>query len=309
MTQMTPGAETRSARLTELLRAVLRSNAARAYAAVWLLAALYLLVRGQGQQIGYGVIWLVTIAILGSLTALFTDQAPADKETTPGARRWLWWQLGALAVFILLTAYSGAVFHSLAPADARVPLWSSLAEALERIGSQTFGNENYLKNPVTYFVLPAIVLVLLRARFVSLGFERGHRVLRVIVIWCTLPALVILVQIVGGSLSVERVLNRFISNGLQNGFFEEFLFRGALQTRLRKLWNSEWALVLQALTFGLWHLGLGYSSTGSSDVIAAAASTIMIQASIGLGFGIIFSRSRNLLASSVFHVLVNSMGI
>jgi len=296
-------------KLVDLYRRVARSNAARAYAVVWLLAALYLFLRGQTQAIGFGLIWLVVIAIFGSLTVLLTDDAPSDAEHAPAARRWLWWQMGALAVFILLTAYSGAVFHALAPADSRIPLWSPFMDMLESIGGQAFGNENYLKNPVTYFVLPLIILLLLRARFVSLGFERGHRVLRVLLIWCALPVLVILSQLVGGSLGVERIVNRLISNSLQNGFFEEFLFRGALQTRLRKLLTPEWALVLQALIFGLWHLGLGYSSTGSDDVIAAAASTIMIQASIGLGLGIIFARSRNLLAPSIFHVLLNSMGI
>lgn len=295
-------------RLVDLLRRIARSNAARFYAVVWLLAALYLLLRGQAEPVVYGVVWLLVIAIFGSLTVLFTDDAPPDGESVPDARRWLWWQIAALAVFILLTAYSGAVFHALAPTDSRIPLWSPLMETLENIGGQALGNENYLKNPVAYFVLPLIVLLLLRARFVSLGFGRGHRVWRVLLIWCTLPVLVILIQIVGGSLAVGQVLNRFVSNGLQNGFFEEFLFRGALQTRLRKLSTAEWALVLQALIFGLWHLGLGYSSTGMEDVIAAA-STIMLQASIGLGLGIIFARSRNLLAPSVFHVLLNSMGL
>jgi membrane protease YdiL (CAAX protease family) len=95
---------------------------------------------------------------------------------------------------------------------------------------------------------------------------------------------------------------------MQNGFFEEFLFRGALQTRLRKLTTPAWALVLQALIFGLWHLGAGYSATGGSDLLTAAASTIVAQASLGLAFGIIFERTRNLFASSAFHIVINSIG-
>ena len=40
---------------------------------------------------------------------------------------------------------------------------------------------------------------------------------------------------------------------------------------------------------------------------AALASTIVFQMGLGLAFGYIFERSRNLVAPSLFHVLYNSM--
>ena len=40
--------------------------------------------------------------------------------------------------------------------------------------------------------------------------------------------------------------------------------------------------------------------------LAALASTIVVQATIGLGLAIVFVRTRNLLASSVIYVLVNT---
>ncbi|MFN8513870.1 MAG: CPBP family intramembrane glutamic endopeptidase [Thermomicrobiales bacterium] len=96
---------------------------------------------------------------------------------------------------------------------------------------------------------------------------------------------------------------------MNNGFFEEFLFRGALQTRLRALGGPGWALVIQALVFGAWHLGLGYTNTDHAGLLPALASTIVYQATLGLAFGVIFERTRNLLAPSVAHILVNSLGI
>lgn len=60
---------------------------------------------------------------------------------------------------------------------------------------------------------------------------------------------------------------------------EEFLFRGALQTRLRWLRGPGWALVIQALVFGAWHLGLGYATTDYAGFLPALASTLSHQPS------------------------------
>ncbi len=66
--------------------------------------------------------------------------------------------------------------------------------------------------------------------------------------------------------------------------------------------------MLQAVLFGVWHVGLGYGNYGEpGGVISALASTIAFQAVLGLAFGYIFERSRNLFAPSVFHVLYNTM--
>ncbi len=43
--------------------------------------------------------------------------------------------------------------------------------------------------------------------------------------------------------------------------------------------------------------------------LAALAFTIVAQATIGLGLAIVFVRTRNLLAPSVIHVLINTNGL
>jgi membrane protease YdiL (CAAX protease family) len=64
-----------------------------------------------------------------------------------------------------------------------------------------------------------------------------------------------------------------------------------------------------ALIFGTWHLGLGFDDTAHAGWLTAVASTLAHQAVLGLAFGVMFERTRNLLAPSIVHVLVNSMGI
>ena len=94
---------------------------------------------------------------------------------------------------------------------------------------------------------------------------------------------------------------------LQNGFGEEFLFRGALQTRLRALLSPSWAIVIQALLFGIWHFGANFGHNGINSINAVIAFSVVLQGTAGLAFGIIFQRTRNLLACTVFHVVLNSL--
>lgn len=98
-----------------------------------------------------------------------------------------------------------------------------------------------------------------------------------------------------------------LSHLLINGFGEEFLFRGALQTRVRALLGPSWAIVIQALAFGIWHFGANYGSLGMTGVAAATAYCVVKSATFGLAFGIIFQRTRNLLACSMIHVVTNSL--
>ena len=67
-------------------------------------------------------------------------------------------------------------------------------------------------------------------------------------------------------------------------------------------------MVVQALVFGAWHLGLGFDNTGHAGLLPALASTIVNQAVIGLAFGVIFERTRNLVAPTIAHILVDSLG-
>ena len=93
---------------------------------------------------------------------------------------------------------------------------------------------------------------------------------------------------------------------MQNGPWEEFLWRGAVQTRLVILLGSPWGIVISSLMFGVWHLRAQLGHSGG-DVAVALARTIIMQSVTGLAFGFVYWRTRNLAACSVTHVVFNTV--
>jgi membrane protease YdiL (CAAX protease family) len=256
-----------------------------------------------------GIVAGFVLLLLSLLVTGATGPARAVIAVAGPARRRVWVQLGLAAVFIALTAWNNLAFHHVIDGSADIPLWSPLVQWLRDLGEQWFGAGlgTFLANPVTYVALPLVVLLLAGARLPSLGFAKGHRVGRALLICCALPFAWFAFTLVSGQQTIVRLLGTFAANFMQNGFLEEFLFRGVLQTRLRLLAGPGWALVLQALVFGVWHLGLGYTNTGHAGLLPAIAITIVHQSLVGLALGILFERTRNLLVPSVAHIALNSM--
>lgn len=239
-----------------------------------------------------------------AISLRITEPAPAP-VVARGAHRRIVAQTVLILAVILLTAISGLL-------PSGVPGWSQLVEALQSFGERTLpvelvgGPGNAVANPVQYFVIPFVLLLLMGARPAELGFGKGYRSWRVTLAWVALPAVTFAALLIAGLLPLQVLVRRLIGNSLQNGFFEEFLFRGALQTRLNGLVTPAWALVAQALVFGVWHVHSNTLQFGG-DVLAGLAACIVSQAIFGLCFGIVFNRTRNLLAPSVAHVMVNTL--
>ena len=292
--------------LSLLAARIAKSPATWFFAAVWVASALVLVATGNGFPTLAALIGAAYL-LLSALTVAITQPAPAQ-PAAPAERPRLWLQVGLTLLFIVLSAWNGLVFHDAVPAGASIPLWSPLIDWLQRLGGQVFGNDNYIANPVAYVVIPLLALLLTGAPPAELGFGRGYRVGWVLLLWCAIPLAFFAYAMLAGPLTPGRLVARLVSNFMQNGFWEEFLFRGALQTRLRRLWTPGWALVVQALLFGAWHLGLGFTNTGHEGWLPALASVLVHQSVAGLAFGVIFERTRNLVAPSVVHIVVNSTG-
>ncbi len=292
------------AELGHTLASVAASRAAWLFAAAWIVAALTLVVSGQGFPFGSLILAAVYLP-LSLVTVMLTRPAPHAPAARIERPR-LHLQVGLILLFVVLTAWSGLVFHDVVAGS--IPVWTPLVDALGRLGNTLLGAATYVTNPVTYVVIPLVVLLLAGAHLRSLGFGRGHRIGRVLLLWGSIPLAFFAVALVSGQLALGRLLGRFASNFMNNGLMEEFLFRGALQTRLRRLWTPAWAVVIGALVFGIWHLGLGFTNTGHAGLLPALASTVVNQAVVGLAFGVIFERTRNLAVPSIVHILADSMG-
>ncbi|MCH8153549.1 MAG: CPBP family intramembrane metalloprotease [Planctomycetes bacterium] len=297
----------------EALRPALRSSAAWTFAVLWVISAAYLAWTGHtgislfalGKTSGLVVFMLLTVG----LTARASERPAKAQHATRSTLLWL--QLALVLTVIVLTAQRGMASHDVAPPMFKhIPLWSPFIQFLQEAGNRLaqagyLRSPNYLVNPVMYFVVPLPLLLLLGARWRSLGFERGWRTWRVVVLWSIAYVGYWVFNLITGTWSVGRLGHTLLSNTMQNGFFEEFLFRGALQTRLSRLISPSWALVVSSLGFGLWHIGADAKALGG-DLLAGAALSILVQSSMGLAFGVIFLRTRNLLACSVIHVVVNT---
>ena len=282
-----------------------RSSALWTFGVVWVAGVLAHVFTGQGLPL-FALLMTVAFGVWCATTIALTEPDPVEAPS-PSERRRVWLQLALILGFVALTARGGLVFHGVVAANP-VPIWSPLIDALDRLGEAWTGNGNFVSNPVTYLVLPLVALLLTRSHPQDLGFGHGHRVGRVVLLWCAVPVGVFILTLAAGQVTLLRLLERFASHFLQNGLMEEFLFRGALYTRLRMLTGVGWALVIQALIFGVWHLGLGYANTGHSGLLPALATVIVNQSVAGLAFGVIFERTRNLIAPTAVHVALNSLG-
>lgn len=271
---------------------------------IYLLANFYLLAIGESAGLLLLLLaYALYMALLIRFTIRATEPMPTGAADTPQSKSLLWIQIAVLAVIILITGLG----------SRSVPVWSVMVEWFHTLGESILpvewfgGPGNAVANPIQYFVIPFLLLLLLGAKPAELGFGNGNQVRKVSLIWLALPLIFFAVLLVTGSISLQAVVRRFISNFFQNGFFEEFFFRGALQTRLSKVFSAPWALTLQAFLFGLWHLRAN-TQMMDGNLLAGLAFCIISQSVAGFAFGIIYQRTRNLIATSLAHVFMNMLG-
>jgi len=303
----------------EVFKPVFTCPAAWCFATIWAIAAIYLVAIGRGYIIVLSCLFLLAILMFFCLITVGitrTEHKPKVKLLWTTQSRLLL-QIVVIAFFICITWYTSLMFHGVLESHT-IPVWSPIIGAFSHLGKQLFSADIVghpalaMANPAKYFLLPLPFLLLLGARFSELGFHRGHRTLSILALWCFVPVGLWMYLLAFGRLSCRVLIRRLLSHLLINGFGEEFLFRGALQTRLRALLSPSWAIVIQALLFGIWHFGKNFNnlrSAGINSTTAAIAFSVIGSAAFGLAYGIIFQRTRNLLACSVIHVVTNCLFI
>ena len=90
-----------------------------------------------------------------------------------------------------------------------------------------------------------------------------------------------------------------------NGFSEEVVWRGYVQTRLTAYSGKLAGLVVASLLFAvLWHFPVAYY-VETSGVVLEALAWATLRVVPGLLFGYLMSKSQNIIPSSVFHFFWN----
>lgn len=297
--------------MKQTLKYVLSSRAAWFFAGAWFLSLVYLLATGNGI-IGSSA-FALGILVFSAITVAVTRNETEPSTFEVQKPIWVWAQLLVVLFFILLTGYRGFVFNLQPARSMNIPVWSWFADWFANLGGRYLSNlvdhspGLAAANFAGYFLVPFALLLLLGARLPDLGLGKGHRIWQVAALWVSIPVIFFVINIVNGSTTLTQLTRMFFGNLLRNGFSEEFLFRGALQTRLKQRMSSDWALVVQALAFAVWHLGADTQYMGG-DVLQGLALGIASHSIFGLAMGVIFQRTRNLIAPSIAHVVINMFG-
>lgn len=272
---------------------------------LYILANLYLIILGELGGVLIRFAYTVYIILLAWLTLRVTNPQPAENEAKREAsqnKSRTWIQAAVLLVIVIITGFR-----------ANLPVWSTIVDWSFNLGesflpAEWFGGPgNSVANPLQYFVIPFIILLLMGVKPAELGMGKGHKVWQACLVWLALPVVIWAGLLATGSMPFQTLARRIIGNFFQNGFFEEFLFRGALQTRLKQVISAPWAWMLQALFFGLWHLNANAQSMGG-NLLAGVAICIISQTVSGLVFGYVFERTRNLIVPTTAHVVMNALG-
>lgn len=291
----------------EAFASALRAPATWFYIAILLIAAWYLAVAGYSGAL---LVALGTSAGTGLLVLLTIPLTPAVSVSpwigASGSRWKAWVQMGVVLLLVLLIYQSLLASFRLLPRWlATVPVWTGLLSSVYNVQASLGIPPNYLLVPLLYFMLPFAALLLLGARPGELGFARGYRAWRVAALWSVLPLVLVLIAFAQGQWTLPSLLRRTIQTTLNSGPFEEFLFRGALMTRLAKLLGNSWGIVLSGLAFGFLHAASITASQTHGNLMAGAAIALLQQGVGGVGFAIVVCRTRNLLATSIIHVVSN----
>ncbi len=213
--------------------------------------------------------------------------------------------------------------RSLAPLDVRRPrleLFIAIlliaAWIIYRIGEYwqwytipTFGlnnscgpiSETPLPKMAEMFLLPVVILMILRYTLVQIGFAWDK--------FSWLAAFLPLIILFAYGLSIHQLEPLVISSACYffgAGLPEEFLFRAFLQTRLEALLRHPlWAVWTASFIFGLSHvpIDLGGSFLHLPDALLTAFT---YQMTVGFALGYAYMRTRNVLPLSFIHTLIDS---
>lgn len=185
------------------------SPAAWTFGAAWLLSAAYLLLSGYGGDVLPSLGLVLLIVVLSLLTLPLTRGAPATEPTVP-ARARAWVQLVIVLLFVLFTGYRGLLLNgAISVKSGSLPVVTPLIVFLARFPLDVI-------NPLLYFVIPLLFLLITGLGLHEVGFARGHRWWAIALLWCTPLLAVIIVSLLGGTTACATGSLRSSSSGARS---------------------------------------------------------------------------------------------
>lgn len=274
--------------------------------ATWFFCLIYFAAVGIVISTGNIVIFLPTFGL--SLFILLpiliiipiTATSPAATRPIQTTKSICLSQLLIILIVISFTFYRVMIAYHEAPTLlTHIPILTPLA---------LFTNMHrpFIINPILYILVPLLLLLPTRIHWNEIGFGRGYRAWTAALICGIFPLSIVLFALISGSFSFIQAIRIALSNVFANGFSEEFLIRGLLMTRLIRLTTPAWGIVLSSLIFGLWHIPAVLPSL-HGNYLVTTAFVIASQGTFGLELAILFGRTRNLLAPTILHVLIDTI--
>jgi membrane protease YdiL (CAAX protease family) len=189
-----------------------------------------------------------------------------------------------------------------------------------------FGLNRVTSNGVSFWLLlvliPGIVLWKQGYRFPAVGLTWRHlgknlratllsgSVLAGLLIALTPGGRYLRSSMVTGTELLKGLLLSFALSLLFAAIHEEFFFRAVLQTRTTEYFHSRWSgLVVASICFGLYHLPFAYFAPGATQGnLAYSFASVMTEHMISAPMlGILWLRTRNLMAPICVHALINTI--
>jgi membrane protease YdiL (CAAX protease family) len=267
------------------LLTLFRSPAAWLFTALFLVGNIYLILAGLPKLILLGLYSLAFLLLTALIVIPLTPRTPtpAWEEPATYSRTRLWWQV--VLIFLIIIAIALMVFQ---------PLFLGPITPLER---------------VLYYMLEIVFpvggMLLLGANLRELGFGRGYRTWSVALVLIIVPVILMIIGIILQKLPLVYFLIAPITYLISAGLPEEIGMRGVMMTRLVRISNVPWGIVLSSLIFGLIHVGAnpGFFHT---DIPASIALAITFQATLGIALAFVLQRTRNLVAGMVYHSFIDA---
>jgi membrane protease YdiL (CAAX protease family) len=293
--------------VTEKIKYFFLSPAFIAYGCIWISSVAYLSYCNRPEPILNSLPPIAIYILCIYFSFKCSDASSLNNLVITKSQKHIYLQLFFLLFIICLTTFDSLIFHKVIDSSLNIPVWSSLNHLVFNLGRDTIGNGSYFWTPFKYILLPLVILLFMNVKSSDLGLSRGQDVLRTTIIWCTIPVLLLIGGMAFGRFTLMQLIRTFISHFLQNGFSEEFLWRGAIQTRLTMIVSPQTAIVSQGILFGLWHFGFGMYLTNYEGAGIAIAHTLLNQAFMGIALGFVFHNTKSLIVCTELHILWNSL--